>query len=288
MATRITALESFSYLDAKGRTVFAQAGETVENFDDMHAAALIRDGRAEAAAEPVSPPRQEYQANFIPVDQRAPGEPDAPGYEFAWAALDAAPSKERAEYEAKLNDLPRLVLEHRRKFIWYSVRSDEEIVTSGLLDSLSPFLKHAWRFKYRCFGFCDQTNQREPIFPASWEHLSFAGSAAQNSRTGKTYSDVLFYRIDDSPVSPELAPGRFPRAVPSRTPDPRNKKTQMIEGLEKALAAGLLREGRPATLTAAWGAMLKALEHKDTPRGMGEDAFAKHCKAWLIEKGIYT
>jgi hypothetical protein len=73
----------------------------------------------------------------------------------------------------------------------------------------------------------------------------------------------------------------------SQKPDPRDKSVTMIGGLEKALASGALVEGRRATLKAAYDAMLAALGHKSAPNGMGDDAFAKHCKPWLKQHGIY-
>jgi hypothetical protein len=88
--------------------------------------------------------------------------------------------------------------------------------------------------------------------------------------------------IDPAPGAAE----RHHRAA-ARKPDPRNKREAMIEGLEKALATGTLAEGKKATLTAAYRAMLHALGYTEAPTGMGEDVFAKHCKPWLKEHGIY-
>jgi len=73
----------------------------------------------------------------------------------------------------------------------------------------------------------------------------------------------------------------------ARKADPRNKSEAMLKGLERALNSGALLEGQRATLKAAYRAMLYALGHKLPPTGMGEDAFAKHCKPWLREHGIY-
>ncbi len=72
-----------------------------------------------------------------------------------------------------------------------------------------------------------------------------------------------------------------------RKPDPRSKRDAMIKGLEKALTAGKLSQNKRVTLAAAHGAMLDALGHREVPAGMGDDAFAKHCKTWLKEHGIY-
>lgn len=74
----------------------------------------------------------------------------------------------------------------------------------------------------------------------------------------------------------------------SRKPDPRTKSHAMLEGLERALTSGALTEGKRATLKAAHKAMLDVLGYRDPPTGMGVDAFAKHCKFWLKQHGIYT
>ncbi|HVB18476.1 MAG TPA: hypothetical protein VNF04_18245 [Stellaceae bacterium] len=92
-------------------------------------------------------------------------------------------------------------------------------------------------------------------------------------------------RIKAEPPTGEPATPSPPPAA--RKPDPRDKSKAMIEGLKKALAAGALAEGTRASLKAAHRAMLHALEHTGPPTGMGEDAFAKHCKSWLKEHGIY-
>lgn len=67
--------------------------------------------------------------------------------------------------------------------------------------------------------------------------------------------------------------------------DRRVKAKHMICGLEKAFAKDRLKSSM--LLKAAHREMLAALGHKTTPRGMGIDAFAKHCRAWLKEKGIF-
>jgi hypothetical protein len=87
-----------------------------------------------------------------------------------------------------------------------------------------------------------------------------------------------------APASGWAAPIGGDRA---RKPDPRNKSKAMLDGLERALASGALIEGQPATLKAAYHAMLEALNRKSPPKGMSVDAFAKHCKQWLREHGIY-
>ena len=95
--------------------------------------------------------------------------------------------------------------------------------------------------------------------------------------------------LDSDEREPQSAPGAAGRYKPElpRKPDPRNKGEAMIDGLETALAAGALATGKRATLKAAHQAMLQAMGYKEEPTGMGIDAFSKHCKSWLKERGIY-
>jgi hypothetical protein len=109
---------------------------------------------------------------------------------------------------------------------------------------------------------------------------------------------VRFYRVADhsqlvaalaeaepTPSIERVASENRPPA--GRKADPRKKSDEMIAGLEKALASSSLVERTPATLKAAYKAMLDAMEIKEVRPGMGYDAFCKHCKLWLKMHGIY-
>lgn len=108
----------------------------------------------------------------------------------------------------------------------------------------------------------------------------YYGFAVDPVVTSRVYYPVWFYRSRHvEPVALAEGEGRA---------DPRNKAAEMIEGLEKALATGRLIEGKRIRLKASRVAMLVALGYgEDGPPGMGDDAFAKHCKPWLRAKGIY-
>jgi hypothetical protein len=82
-----------------------------------------------------------------------------------------------------------------------------------------------------------------------------------------------------SPVSVEPGPRE-------KRSDPRNKRDQMLRGLELALSKQTIRPGM--TQVELHRAMLDALEilRNAIPRGFAYDAFRKHCRSWIIERNF--
>jgi len=267
--------------------------------------------------DPLTLPRR------IPVADRAEGEPDQEGY-FLQAVLErVSPPEMAAEYRAKLLDVPRLAEKERRDHRaagvpmlpagFFKSGGEEEIITETLRAPMKSYVFERWREgRVLVFGFCHETNRREKISASSREYLNFDGANADNTK--KHYEDVLFYLVDDEPASQSAEIVAAPRAASAtksqiaekppmavsvddlaaessrgtKAADPRNRSAAMHCGLQKALTAGLIEKGKRVSLTAAYKAMLDALGHKgEAPRGMGADAFAKHCRAWLTQNGIY-
>jgi hypothetical protein len=132
------------------------------------------------------------------------------------------------------------------------------------------------------FGFSERLGKRV-LINSPWREIFFKDVGDAQDSTDR-YTDVLFYeQTEIVPQSEAEAVVELPS--PAKT-DPRVKRDEMIYGLEKALAKGWLIKGRRVSLKEARSIMLKALEHEEPPRGMGDDSFNAHCRDWLRDKGI--
>jgi hypothetical protein len=223
----------------------------------------------------------------------AGGEPVAGGLDFEAALWELVSEAEWQQYRdadnRKVGFTVELLLRLPRPG-----PSKEEKLRRLVRAYRKAVLEKKWRDReVVCFGFPrhKQTSRRELVSPALMDdHLHFQdGGAATDTwededehdrKRGMAYAEVLFYRAD----SIRLIEGGDETKVAGV--DARVKRDEMIDGLERAIAAGVLADNKRATLKAAHRAMFVALGYQEPPAGMGYDAFCEHCRDWLKVKKI--
>lgn len=109
--------------------------------------------------------------------------------------------------------------------------------------------------------------------------------------TGKILAPIYYNPrlVFVHPASPEQPPTKTSSVatIPESKPaDPRNRRGEMLRGLELALEHRTIQSGM--TQKEFYVAMLDALNIPRDPvaRGFGYDAFRKHCRGWLTERGL--
>jgi hypothetical protein len=228
----------------------------------------VRDGKLNLRWTDKSPEGRSGKALYLTGEDRIL----VPGYPQAWAVdtLDWTVGELRRRLRIAMFDMARLTPEERLAFDGPSDRRERG--TAELR-----------------YGFRVALAELIAILDSVAVPRSEAGACSTRDQEHGSYSGVPIGVEAIAQIKSNTSGLAGPTTVgQSRKADPRNKSHAMLEGLERALTSGVLTEGERATLKAAHQAMLDALGHKDPPTGMGVDAFAKHCKLWLKQHGIYT
>jgi hypothetical protein len=212
----LKALKDFDYWPPADcpRVRLHAAKDEIVNVESSYSEHLIRNGGAERAAPPSPPPPPPdplMEPRRIAASKRGDGEPDQEGWSYEAATLRSPPGELVSKFQAGLLDVPRLAQEEDRSQrlagLIRITKTPEEIVIERLRALLRAYVLEQWRSdNISVFGFCHESNRREPLNPASHEYLKFEGFNAENTKYPRHYSEVLFYIKEEERQSEATAP----------------------------------------------------------------------------------